>query len=52
MWTCWLHLELRQRAPNREVSMFISLLYHAFGIGGCEYVRTDCRDGETIFIIP
>jgi hypothetical protein len=25
-------------APNREVSMSTSLLYHAFGIRGYEYV--------------
>ncbi len=31
--------------------MSTSLLYHAFGIRGYEYVRTDYRDGETIFTI-
>src|SRR5215470_239156 len=38
-------------APNLEVSMSTSLLYHAFGIRGYEYVRTDYRDGATIFTI-
>jgi transposase len=31
--------------------MSTSLLYHAFGIRGYEYVRTDYRGGETIFTI-
>jgi transposase len=31
--------------------MSTSLLYHAFGIRGYEYVRTDYRDGATIFTI-
>lgn len=31
--------------------MSTSLLYHAFGIRGYEYVRTDYREGETIFTI-
>src|SRR6516165_1672884 len=38
-------------APNREVSMSTSLLSHAFGIRGYEYVRTDYRGGATIFTI-
>jgi transposase len=38
-------------APNREVSMSTSLLYHAFGIRGYEYVRTDYHGGGTIFTI-
>src|SRR6516165_10609123 len=38
-------------APNREVSMSTSLLYHAFGIRGYEHVRTDYRGGATIFTI-
>ena len=38
-------------APNREVSMSTSLLYHAFGIRGYEYVRTDYQEGATIFTI-
>jgi transposase len=31
--------------------MSTSLLYHAFGVRGYEYVRTDYRDGATIFTI-
>ena len=31
--------------------MSTSLLYHAFGIRGYEYTRTDYRDGHTIFTI-
>src|SRR4051794_41904901 len=31
--------------------MSTSLLYHAFGIRGYEYVRTDYRGGATIFTI-
>jgi transposase len=31
--------------------MSTSLLYHAFGIRGYDYVRTDYRDGEVIFTI-
>ena len=31
--------------------MSTSLLYHAFGIRGYEYVRTDYQDGATIFTI-
>jgi transposase len=31
--------------------MSTSLLYHAFGIRGYEYVRTDYRDGATLFTI-
>ena len=31
--------------------MSTSLLYHAFGIRGYEYVRTDYQDGEVIFTI-
>jgi transposase len=31
--------------------MSTSLLYHAFGIRGYDYVRTDYRGGETIFTI-
>ena len=31
--------------------MSTSLLYHAFGISGYDYVRTDYRGGETIFTI-
>src|SRR5436305_10265490 len=44
-------LELRYRAPNREVSMSTSLLYHAFGIRGYQYTRTDYKGGQTIFTI-
>src|SRR5512132_2237735 len=38
-------------APNREVSMSTSLLYHAFGIRGYHYTRTDYQDGQTIVTI-
>jgi hypothetical protein len=31
--------------------MSTSLLYHAFGIRGYRYVRTDYRDGEIVFTI-
>jgi transposase len=31
--------------------MSTSLLYHAFGIRGYQYIRTDYRDGQTIFSI-
>ena len=31
--------------------MSTSLLYHAFGIRGYEYVRTEYRGGEVIFTI-
>jgi hypothetical protein len=31
--------------------MSTSLLYHAFGIRGYEYVRTDYQDGRVIFTI-
>src|SRR5262245_47030837 len=34
-----------------EVSMSTSLLYHAFGIRGYEYIRTDHRGGQTLFTI-
>jgi hypothetical protein len=44
-------LELRQRTPDREVSMSTSLLYHAFGIRGYQYTRTDYQDGQVIFTI-
>src|SRR5512143_1756911 len=39
------------RAPHREVSMSTRLLYHAFGIRGYQYTRTDYQDGQTIFTI-
>jgi transposase len=42
---------LRKEAPNREVSMSTSLLYHAFGIRGYQYTRTDYPGGETVFTI-
>src|SRR3954447_160798 len=44
-------MELRQEAPNREVSMSTSLLYHAFGIRGYHHTRTDFQGGQTIFTI-
>ena len=31
--------------------MSTSLLYHAFGIRGYKYVRTDYHDGQVIFTI-
>src|SRR5512142_3455388 len=31
--------------------MSTSLLYHAFGIRGSQYTRTDYRDGQTLFTI-
>ena len=37
-------------APDREVRMSTSLLYHAF-IRGYDFVRTEYRDGRVIFII-
>ena len=39
------------RAPNREVSMSTSLLYHAFGIRGYQYTRTQYQGGRIIFTI-
>src|SRR4051794_19047063 len=36
---------------NREVSMSTSLLYHAFGIRGYQYTRTDYQGGQVIFTI-
>src|SRR5215207_1849550 len=39
------------KGSKREVSMSTSLLYHAFGIRGYRYRRTDYRDGQTIFTI-
>ena len=44
-------LGVASKAPNREVSMSTSLLYHAFGIRGYQYIRTDYQDGQTIFTI-
>jgi transposase len=44
-------LELHQEGANQEVSVYISLLYHAFGIRGYEYVRTEYRSGQAIFTI-
>src|SRR3954449_10602969 len=38
-------------APNREVSMSTSLLYHAFGTRGYLYVRTAYTEGQVIFTI-
>ncbi len=31
--------------------MSTSLLYHAFGIRGYDFIRTECRDGQMIFTI-
>ena len=39
------------RTPNREVSMSTSLLYHAFGIRGYQYTRTQYQGGRIIFTI-
>jgi transposase len=44
-------LELRQEAPNQEVGMSTSLLYHAFGIRGYEYIRTENWNGQVIFTV-
>jgi transposase len=42
---------LHSRAPNPEISISTSLLYHAFGIRGYHYTRTDYHDGQVIFTI-
>jgi hypothetical protein len=42
-------MELHKGVPKREVSMSTSLMYHAFGIRGYDYVRTDYQGGQTIF---
>ena len=39
------------KGPDREVSMSTSLLYHAFGVRGYDYVRTEYQGGQTIFTI-
>src|SRR5215207_4419879 len=39
------------KGSKREVSMSTSLLYHAFGIRGYQYRRTDHQGGQTIFTI-
>src|SRR5512135_1582728 len=44
-WSCVTGLQ------TGEVSMSTSLLYHAFGIRGYQYTRTDYQDGQTIFTI-
>jgi hypothetical protein len=44
-------LELHQEALNQKVSMSTSLLYHAVGIRGHEYTRTEYRGAEVIFTI-
>jgi transposase len=44
-------LELRKELQKREVSMSTSLLYHAFGIRGYEYVRTEYQGGSVVFTI-
>lgn len=31
--------------------MSTSLLYHGFGIAGYDYIRTDYRQGDTIFTV-
>ena len=41
-------LELCQKAPNRDVSMPTSLLYHAFGVRGNHYVtEVSVRDNHS-----
>jgi len=37
--------------PGGEVSMSTSLLYHAFGVRGYQYVRTEYQGGQTTFMI-
>src|SRR5262249_45273891 len=37
--------------PEPGVSMSTSFLYHAFGIRGYQYIRTEYRDGQVIFTI-
>src|SRR5512135_3645655 len=44
-WSCVTGLQ------TGEVSMSTSLLYHAFGIRGYQYTRTDYQAGQTIFTI-
>jgi transposase len=44
-------LELHRKAPNPEISMSTSLLYHAFGIRGYRYRRTQYENGQVIFTI-
>src|ERR1035438_10065196 len=39
------------KAPNLEVSMSTSLLYHAFGIRGYHYVRTEFTNCQVTFTI-
>src|SRR3954451_11811248 len=39
------------RGPSGEISMSTSLLYHAFGIRGYEYTRTEYQGGEVTFTI-
>ena len=51
MRTCRFHLELCQKGSRWEVSMSTSLLYHAFGIRGYKYVRTEYKDGQVTFSI-
>src|ERR1700719_3225972 len=44
-------MELCQDSSIPEVSMSTSLLYHAFGIRGYKYSRTEYDNGHTIFTI-
>jgi transposase len=39
------------KGSKPEVSMSTSLLYHAFGVRGYEYVRTEYQGGQTTFTI-
>ena len=50
-WTRCFHLELCQNSPNGEVSMSTSLLYHAFGIRGSKYSRTDTTTPKVNFTV-
>ena len=44
-------MELCQDSPIQEVTMSTSLLYHAFGIRGYVYSRTQYDNGQVIFTI-
>src|SRR6266571_758464 len=44
-------LEVRNQLTREESRMSTSLLYHAFGIRGYRYVRSDYFEGEVIFSI-
>lgn len=50
MWTWWFDL-IEQKTSNQGANMSTSLLYHAFGVRGYEYVRTMYMGGTTAFRI-